>query len=143
MKKIKLLILFLFFISFGFSQTDYSPIPLYWKTLDKKDKEIYLFAYLTQVYDTHKTLIDDVGRGGFAKYYYENRAELAYNIFELLDTVPISKFIIWIDDFYSQPELREFPFPEAIKYSYKRSQIKQEDKLYEKYKDSFLNGSKN
>ena len=49
MKKIKLLILFLFFISFGFSQTDYSPIPLYWKTLDKKDKEIYLFAYLTQV----------------------------------------------------------------------------------------------
>ena len=126
-----------------FSQADYSPIPLYWKTLDKKSKEIYLFAYLTQVYDTHKILIDDVGRGGFSKYYYENRAELAYNIFELLDTIPISQFTIWIDDFYSQPELREFPFPEAIKYAYKRSQIKEEDKLYEKYKDSFLNDLNN
>jgi len=143
MKKIKLFILILFFMSSVFSQADYSPIPLYWKTLDKKSKEIYLFAYLTQVYDTHKILIDDVGRGGFSKYYYENRAELAYNIFELLDTIPISQFTIWIDDFYSQPELREFPFPEAIKYAYKRSQIKEEDKLYEKYKDSFLNDLNN
>tara|TARA_X000001036_G_scaffold438091_1_gene485035 strand:+ start:2980 stop:3402 length:423 start_codon:yes stop_codon:yes gene_type:complete len=138
MKIIKNFLVIMFFVSIGFSQADYSPIPLYWKTLDKKDKEIYLFAYLTQVYDTHKFLIDDVGRGGFSKYYYEERAELAYNIFDLLDSTPMSKFIIWIDDFYAQPELREFPFPEALKYAYKRSQIKEEDKLLEKFRNNLL-----
>ena len=138
MIRLILLISFVFSINFSFAQTDYSPVPLYWKTLDKNDKEIYLFAYLTQVYDTHKSLIDDGGRGGFSKYYYEKRAELAYNIFDLLNSISISQFVIWIDDFYSQPELREFPFPEALKYAYKRSQIKEEDELFEKFKNNLL-----
>ena len=138
MIRLILLISFVFSINFAFAQTDYSPVPLYWKTLDKNDKEIYLFAYITQVYDTHKSLIDDGGRGGFSKYYYEKRAELAYNIFDLLNSISISQFVIWIDDFYSQPELREFPFPEALKYAYKRSQIKEEDELFEKFKNNLL-----
>ena len=36
-------------------------IAVYWKTLDKKEKEIFLFSYLTQVYDTHQKMIKDLG----------------------------------------------------------------------------------
>ena len=55
-----------------------------------------------------------------------------------MNSISISQFVIWIDDFYSQPELREFPFPEALKYAYKRSQIKEEDELFEKFKNNLL-----
>jgi len=63
-------------LSMAAAQADYSPVPLYWKTLRPNEKEIYLFAYLTQVYDTHKSLINEQGRGDFTKWYYENRHDL-------------------------------------------------------------------
>ena len=70
MKSIKNLTLIFMLMGSVYGQTDYSPVPLYWKTLQSTEKEIYLFAYLTQVYDTHKSLINETGRGGFTKWYY-------------------------------------------------------------------------
>ena len=113
-------------------QTDYSPIVLYWKTLDPAEKEFYLFAYLTQVYDTHRSLIDETGRGEFTKWYYENRAETAYAILEYLEGKDASKFIQWVDDFYKQDEYRDRPFNESLGYAYTRSQVKGQT-LLEKY----------
>ncbi|MBF88415.1 MAG: hypothetical protein CMG75_01945 [Candidatus Marinimicrobia bacterium] len=132
MKNVRDFILIFLFTGFIYGQTDYSPIPLYWKTLKSEEKEIYLFGYLTQVYDTHKSLISETGRGEFTKWYYDNRAELAYNIFDLLDTIAVTKFVGWVDDFYSHQEYRERSFPEALKYAYDRSQMKGQT-LLEKY----------
>ena len=77
MKRFSTLLIAVTMLSIAAAQADYSPIPLYWKTLRPNEKEIYLFAYLTQVYDTHKSLINEQGRGDFTKWYYENRAELS------------------------------------------------------------------
>ena len=132
MKKLKIIAISLLLFSQLSAQADYSPVPLYWKTLGSDEKEIYLFAYLTQVYDTHKSLINETGRGQYTKWYYENHAELAYNIFDLLDTTEAEKFVGWVDDFYAQPEYRERPFPEALQFAYDRSQMKGQT-LLEKY----------
>ena len=132
MNQLKILSIALLLFSQLSAQADYSPVPLYWKTLGSDEKEIYLYAYLTQVYDTHKSLINETGRGQFTKWYYENRAELTYNIFDLLDTTEAEKFVGWVDDFYAQPEYRERPFPEALQFAYDRSQMKGQT-LLEKY----------
>ena len=120
------------FYTLVFAQKDYSPVVLYWKTLEPKEKEIYLFSYLTQVYDTHTSLVKEMGKGGVTKWYYENRAELAYNVLDELEKTDIAKFVEWIDDFYSQEVFRDRPFYEALEYAYKYSQMKGET-LLEKY----------
>lgn len=126
--------LFLCFTVSG--QKDYSPVVLYWKTLEQQEKELYLFSYLTQVYETHTSLIEETGRGELTKWYYENRAELAYNTLDLLEETDISKLVEWIDDFYRQDEFKEKPFHEALRYAYARSQVKGQT-LLEKYESLF------
>lgn len=134
--------LFLFTICFLisssiFAQKDYSPIVIYWKTLTPIEKEIYLFSYLTQVYDTHTSLIKDRGKGEeLTMWYFNNRAEKAYNILELLKTVDTSKFIEWIDEYYRHEEYRDQPFYEALNYAYLHSQVKGQT-LLEKYESLF------
>ena len=46
-------------------KTDPAPnaIAVYWKTLASQEKELFLFSYLTQVYDTHQKMIKDLGYG--------------------------------------------------------------------------------
>lgn len=126
------LIIFLLVFPPLFSQKDYSPIVLYWKTLSHSEKQTYLFAYLTQIYDTHTSLIEETGHGELAKWYFTNRAELAYNILEEFERTDIIKFVEWIDDFYSQEEFKDKPFPDALQYAYTFSQMKG-DSLLEKY----------
>ncbi|MFQ6616499.1 MAG: hypothetical protein ACE5HZ_06990 [Fidelibacterota bacterium] len=118
------------------AQRQYSPIVLYWKTLEPEEKELYLFAYLTQVYDTHTSLVEETGRGEFTQWYYKNRAELAYNVLELLEERGASVFIEWIDDFYRQDEFKDLPFHEALSYAYLRSRMKGQT-LLEKYESLF------
>lgn len=118
------------------AQTQYSPIVLYWKTLEPQEKEFYLFAYLTQVYDTHTSLVQETGRGELTQWYYKNRAELAYNVLELLEERGASDFIEWVDDFYRQDEFKDLPFHEALSYAYLRSQMKGQT-LLEKYESLF------
>lgn len=117
-------------------QDQYSPIVLYWKTLEPEEKELYLFAYLTQVYDTHTSLVEETGRGELTQWYYNNRAELAYNVLELLEERGASVFVEWIDDFYRQEEFKDLPFHEALNYAYLRSQMKGQT-LLEKYESLF------
>ena len=131
-----LVVLTSFLVGSSVGQKDYSPVVLYWKTLEPAEKELYLFSYLTQVYDTHTALVKETGRGEFTKWYYENRAELAYNILDLLENTEISKFIEWIDDFYRQDEFKELPFHDALRYAYTRSQVKGQT-LLEKYESLF------
>ena len=94
-----------------------SPVVPYWKTLSNEEKETFLFSYLTQVYETHTDLQNKVGYGGITEWYYNNRAELVYGIFDRLDKVELSEMVQWINEFYSHGEYANRPFYEALEFS--------------------------
>ena len=89
MKKWLPIISFLCFLAAQTKEVPLSPVVTYWKTLTIEEKEIFLFSYLVQVYETHSELKDDIGYGGITEWYYDNRAELIYCIFDYLDLVDI------------------------------------------------------
>ncbi len=74
-----------------------SPVVTYWKTLTIEEKETFLFSYLVQVYETHTELKKDIGYGGITAWYYDNRAELIYGIFDYLDQIDIYQMVKWVD----------------------------------------------
>ena len=101
----KIFFIFLFSIIFGQAGVNnLSPVVTYWKTLTQEEKEIFLFSYLTMVYETHTELKNSEGFGGITEWYYNNRAELVYGIFDRLDKVELSEMVQWINEFYSHGE---------------------------------------
>jgi len=127
----------LIFFQIPGAQNITNPTVLYWKTLNQEDKEVFLFSYLTQIYDTHTELIKEKGRGELSNWYYENRSELAFIILEELENTDISKFVSWIDEFYTYEESQNHSFHSALEYAFRYSQMKGET-LVEKY-ESLLN----
>ena len=111
-----------------------SPVVTYWKTLTQEEKEIFLFSYLTQVYETHSELKENVGYGGITEWYYNNRAEMVYGIFDQLELVRISEIVKWVDEFYSHGEYANRPFYEALEFAF-RFQQAAGSTLLEKYED--------
>jgi len=111
-----------------------SPVVTYWKTLSIEEKETFLFSYLVQVYETHTELKKDVGYGGITEWYYDNRAELIYGIFDYLDQIDIYQMVKWVDEFYSHGEYANRPFYEALEFAF-RFQQAAGSTLLEKYED--------
>ena len=135
----KLVITIIFPLMLVFAQdqkSDPTPnaISVYWKTLEPKEKEIFLFSYLTQVYDTHQKMIDDLGYGEVTTWYYDNRAELIYGIFDHLNHVDIYQMVKWVDEFYGHGEYANRPFYEALEFAF-RFQQAAGSTLLEKYED--------
>ena len=111
-----------------------SPVVTYWKTLTIEEKETFLFSYLVQVYETHTELKKDIGYGGITEWYYDNRAELIYGIFDYLDQIDIYQMVKWVDEFYSHGEYANRPFYEALEFAF-RFQQAAGSTLLEKYED--------
>ena len=111
-----------------------SPVVPYWKTLSNEEKETFLFSYLTQVYETHTDLQNKVGYGGITEWYYNNRAELVYGIFDRLDKVELSEMVQWINEFYSHGEYANRPFYEALEFSIRFAEASGNN-LWEKYEN--------
>ncbi len=111
-----------------------SPVVTYWKTLSQEEKEIFLFSYLTQVYETHSELKNTVGYGGITEWYYDNRAEMVYGIFDQLEVVKISEMVKWIDEFYSHGEYANRPFFEALEFAYRFAEASGAN-MWEKYEN--------
>ena len=112
----------LFTLTFLFAQSGdgtLSPVVTYWKTLTNEEKEIFLFSYLTQVYETHSELKSNVGYGEITEWYYDNRAEMVYGIFDQLEVVRISEIVKWVNEFYSHGEYANRPFIEALEFAYR------------------------
>jgi len=107
-------------------KTDPAPnaIAVYWKTLESQEKELFLFSYLTQVYDTHQKMIKDLGYGEVTTWYYDNRAEMIYGIFDQVNQTGMKEFIGWIDEYYSERIFASRPFHEALDYAFVYSQQK-------------------
>ena len=115
-----------------------SPVVTYWKTLSQEEKETFLFSYLTQVYETHSELKNTVGYGGITEWYYDNRAEMVYGIFDQLEVVKISEMVKWIDEFYSHGEYANRPFFEALEFAYRFSEASGAN-MWEKYENLKFN----
>tara|TARA_B100000575_G_C22962884_1_gene556195 strand:+ start:361 stop:792 length:432 start_codon:yes stop_codon:yes gene_type:complete len=132
--KILKVILMLSYIIGQVNSDRISPVVPYWKTLSDEEKETFLFSYLTQVYETHTDLQDKVGYGGITEWYYNNRAELVYGIFDRLDKVELSEMVQWINEFYSHGEYANRPFYEALEFSIRFAEASGNN-MWEKYEN--------
>jgi len=111
-----------------------SPIVIYWKTLSPSEKEVFLFSYMTQVYDTYNGLRKELGYNGLTSWYYDNRAEDVFAVFDKLDANGIDEFVKWIDEFYSHEEYYDYPFNEALRFAFRFHNAAGET-LWEKYEN--------
>lgn len=111
-----------------------SPVVAYWKTLSPAEKEIYLFSYLTQVFETQEELKAELGYDDITRWYYDHRAEMVYGIFEALEITDMSEFVKWIDEFYRHEEYVDQPFYEALEFAYRFQQAEGET-MWEKYEN--------
>ena len=130
-------IAFIFLVSIIFGQTEVknlSPVVTYWKTLTQEEKEIFLSSYLTMVYETHTELKNSEGFGGITEWYYNNRAELVYGVFDQLEVVRISEIVKWINEFYSHGEYANRPFIEALEFAYRFAEASGTN-MWEKYEN--------
>ena len=140
MNKIKLSLITIITLStILFSQNDQvnakpSAISVYWRTLNPNEKEIFLFSYLTQVYDTHQKMIKDIGYGDITTWYYDNRAELIYGIFDEVNQKDMKEFIGWIDEYYRHDEFSGNSFDDALSFAYRFQQASGET-IWEKYEN--------
>ena len=117
-------------------KTDPAPnaIAVYWKTLESQEKELFLFSYLTQVYDTHQKMIKDLGYGEVTTWYYDNRAEMIYGIFDQVNQTGMTEFIGWIDEYYSHEEFTGNSFDDALSFAFRFQQAAGET-IWEKYEN--------
>ena len=140
MNKIKLSLITIITLStILFSQDDQinakpNAISVYWRTLNPNEKEIFLFSYLTQVYDTHQKMIKDIGSGDITTWYYDNRAELIYGIFDEVNQKDMKEFIGWIDEYYRHDEFSGNSFDDALSFAYRFQQASGET-IWEKYEN--------
>ena len=109
-------------------------ISVYWKTLEPNEKEIFLFSYLTQVYDTHQKMIKDLGYGEVTTWYYDNRAELIYGIFDQVNQDGMKEFMGWIDEYYTHEEFAGNSFDDALSFAFRFQQASGET-IWEKYEN--------
>ena len=117
-------------------KTDPAPnaIAVYWKPLESQEKELFLFSYLTQVYDTHQKMIKDLGYGEVTTWYYDNRAEMIYGIFDQVNQTGMKEFIGWIDEYYSHEEFTGNSFDDALSFAFRFQQAAGET-IWEKYEN--------
>ena len=139
MNKIKLFITLIATSTIIFSQNDQinakpNAISVYWRTLNPNEKEIFLFSYLTQVYDTHQKMIKDIGYGDITTWYYDNRAELIYGIFDEVNQKDMKEFIGWIDEYYRHDEFSGNSFDDALSFAYRFQQASGQT-IWEKYEN--------
>ncbi|MFQ6605645.1 MAG: hypothetical protein ACE5D8_08855 [Fidelibacterota bacterium] len=111
-----------------------SPIVIYWKTLTPEEKEVFLFSYLTQVYDTYTAMKKELGYNEVTQWYYQHKAELVFGVFEPLETAKMSELVGWIDEYYRHDEFMDKPFNDALDFAF-RFQEAAGESLWEKYEN--------
>ncbi|HDY76223.1 MAG TPA: hypothetical protein ENH49_06835 [Candidatus Marinimicrobia bacterium] len=118
-----------------FEPTNLSPIVAYWKTLTPDQKETYLFSYMTQTYETYAGLKEEFGYNELTKWYYDNRAEQVFGIFDQLEETDLKEFVGWIDEFYRHEDFVDRPFYEAMAFAFRFQQSAGET-LWVKYENA-------
>ena len=109
-------------------------ISIYWTTLNQEEKNIYLFSYMTQVYETYDALKKEIGYEEITQWYYENKAETVFGIFDQLEEVNLVEYIGWIDEYYSHKEFQNNSFIDALVFAFRFQQASGET-IWEKYEN--------
>ena len=109
-------------------------ISLYWTTLSQEEKKIYLFSYMTQVYETYDALKKEVGYEKITQWYYDNKAETVFGIFDQVEDINIVEYIGWIDEYYSHKEFQNNSFMDALVFAFRFQQASGET-IWEKYEN--------
>jgi hypothetical protein len=146
MKKYNILFYIYLFASFLFTNTivsgqdtdwdfeERNVISIYWTTLSQEEKKIYLFSYMTQVYETYDALKKEIGYEEITQWYYENKAETVFGIFDQLEEVDLIEYIGWIDEYYSHKEFQNNSFMDALVFAFRFQQASGET-IWEKYEN--------
>jgi hypothetical protein len=146
MKKYNILFYTYLFASFLFTNTivsgqdtdwdfeERNVISIYWTTLSQEEKKIYLFSYMTQVYETYDALKKEIGYEEITQWYYENKAETVFGIFDQLEEVDLIEYIGWIDEYYSHKEFQNNSFMDALVFAFRFQQASGET-IWEKYEN--------
>jgi len=146
MKKYNILFYIYLFASFLFTNTivsgqdtdwdfeERNVISIYWTTLSQEEKKIYLFSYMTQVYETYDALKKEIGYEEITQWYYENKAETVFGIFDQLEEVDLIEYIGWIDEYYSHKEFQNNSFMDALVFAFRFEQASGET-IWEKYEN--------
>ena len=61
----------------------------------------------------------ETGYGELTTWYYDNRAELVFGIFDQLEKTELTEFVGWIDEFYRQEDFVDRPFYEALAFAFR------------------------
>ena len=109
-------------------------ISIYWTTLNQEEKKIYLFSYMTQVYETYDALKKEVGYEKITQWYYDNKAETVFGIFDQLEEINLVEYIGWIDEYYSHKEFQNNSFMDALVFAFRFQQASGET-IWEKYEN--------
>ena len=109
-------------------------ISIYWTTLNQEEKKIYLFSYMTQVYETYDALKKEIGYEEITQWYYEHKAETVFGIFDQLEEVNLVEYIGWIDEYYSHKEFQNNSFMDALVFAFRFQQASGET-IWEKYEN--------
>ena len=109
-------------------------ISIYWTTLNLEEKKFYLFSYMTQVYETYDALKKEVGYDKITQWYYDNKAETVFGIFDQLEEVNLVEYIGWIDEYYSHKEFQNNSFMDALVFAFRFQQASGET-IWEKYEN--------
>ena len=109
-------------------------ISIYWTTLNQEEKKIYLFSYMTQVYEAYDALRKEVGYEKITQWYYDNKAETVFGIFDQLEEVNLVEYIGWIDEYYSHKEFQNNSFMDALVFAFRFQQASGET-IWEKYEN--------
>ena len=109
-------------------------ISIYWTTLNQEEKKIYLFSYMAQVYETYDALKKEVGYEKITQWYYDNKAETVFGIFDQLEEVNLVEYIGWIDEYYSHKEFQNNSFMDALVFAFRFQQASGET-IWEKYEN--------
>ena len=109
-------------------------ISIYWTTLNQEEKKIYLFSYMTQVYETYDALKKEIGYEEITQWYYKHKAETVFGIFDQLEEVNLVEYIGWIDEYYSHKEFQNNSFMDALVFAFRFQQASGET-IWEKYEN--------
>ena len=109
-------------------------ISIYWTTLNQEEKKIYLFSYMTQVYEAYDALKKEVGYEKITQWYYDNKAETVFGIFDQLEEINLVEYIGWIDEYYSHKEFQNNSFMDALVFAFRFQQASGET-IWEKYEN--------
>lgn len=90
---------------------------IYWKSLTKAEKKVFLYAYLFRTYETLEQVKDVRELKSAVKPFQKKVADPVFDIFRNIDEKQKDDLVFWIDIFYRNDLNKDQPFGEALRYA--------------------------